>query len=184
MRRSNRGRSPSPLGGLAPCDNRAARPPSLTLPHKSLRPGARKRGPVGRGCPFPSISLTRATSPRSHKPTVGRGRHGAAERPERSPRKPRALAPIPSGARFGFPQVSAVRAWGSANLRVLAVGIIWISLDSIVRNEPFQWVTRDPRPIFNSCGPFPRSWRRRPGRHSIGRSTALNPLAKRKPPDA
>ncbi len=35
------------------------------------------------------------------------------------------------------------------------VGFVWNSLDSLVRNEPFQWVTRDPRPIFNSCGPFP-----------------------------
>ncbi len=56
------------------------------------------------------------------------------------------------------------------------VGFVWNSLDSLVRNEPFQWVTRDPRPIFNSRGPSPRSGRRRPGRPSIRRSTALTPL--------
>ena len=64
------------------------------------------------------------------------------------------------------------------------VGFVWNSLDSLVRNEPFQWVTRDPGAIFNSCGPFPRSRTRRPGRPSIRRSTALNPLAQRKPPGA
>jgi hypothetical protein len=31
--------------------NGSARPPTLTLPHKSLRPGARKRGPGGGGDP-------------------------------------------------------------------------------------------------------------------------------------
>ena len=59
------------------------------------------------------------------------------------------------------------------------VGFVWNSLDSLVRNEPFQWVTRDPRPIFNSCGPFPSSGSARPRRHSIRRSTALNPAPSR-----
>ncbi len=45
---------------------------------------------------------------------------------------------------FGFPQVSAGTARGSANLRFSGVGLSWISLDSLVRNEPFQWVTSDP----------------------------------------
>ena len=84
---------------------------------------------------------------------------------------------VPSGAKFGFPQAYA---GVHAALRKIpafsTVGIIWNSLDSLVRNEPFQWVTRDPRPIFNSCGPFPRSGRRRPRRPSIRRSTALKPL--------
>ena len=52
-------------------------------------------------------------------------------------------------------------------------GIPWILS---VRNEPFQWVTRDPRPIFNSCGPFPRSGRRRPGRPSIPKVDRAEPL--------
>ncbi len=37
------------------------------------------------------------------------------------------------------------------------VGFVWNSLDSLVRNEPFQWVTRDPGPIFNSLGPSPEA---------------------------
>jgi hypothetical protein len=32
-----------------PLTRRTARPPSFILPHKSLRPGARKRGPGGGG---------------------------------------------------------------------------------------------------------------------------------------
>ena len=55
------------------------------------------------------------------------------------------------------------------------VGFVWNSLDSLVRNEPSQWVTRDPRPIFNSCGPFASIRSARPRRHSIRRSTTLEP---------
>jgi len=58
----------------------------------------------------------------------------------RSPRK-RAL-------RFGFPRASAERGPGSANLRILAVGFPWNSLDSLDRNEPFQRVVREPRANF------------------------------------
>ncbi len=55
------------------------------------------------------------------------------------------------------------------------VGFVWNSLDSLVRNEPSQGVTRDPRPIFNSRGPFASIRSARPRRHSIQRSTTLEP---------
>jgi hypothetical protein len=46
------------------------------------------------------------------------------------------------GAKFGFSWVVAV------SLRkppIMGVGFPWISLDSLVRIETFQWVTRDKR---------------------------------------
>ncbi len=45
------------------------------------------------------------------------------------------------------------------------VGIVWNSLDSLVRNEPFQWVTRDPGPILFFGGPFPPEGVAKAGRH-------------------
>ncbi len=88
VRRSNRGRSPSPIApsrdgrlstpygggrlgwggladlansGLAPCDHRAATP---LPPPQELAPGrAQARPGWGRGCRLPSISLTHVTSP-------------------------------------------------------------------------------------------------------------------------
>ncbi len=81
---------------------------------------------------------------------------------------------------FGFPQVYAAVHQGSANLRFLAVGIIWNSLDSLVRNGPFQWVTGRPGPNLFSSRPFPARTRQQGRPSSIRRSTALNLLAGRK----
>ena len=159
------------------------RDPLPDPPPQELAPGrAQARPGWGRGCPFPSISLTRATSPRSHKPSVGRGRHGAAERPDGSPRKPRALAPVPSGARFGFPQVYAVRASGLRESpgfgRLDLFGIPWILSSEM---SLFNGLHATPGPFLIHAALSPEAGARRPGRHSIRRSTALKPLAKQKP---
>ena len=73
-------------------------------------------------------------------------------RRRRSPRQPpraQSAPPVEALRRvtFGFPQLSAAVHRGSANPRVSGVGLIWNSLDSLVRNEPFQWVTA-------TLGPF------------------------------
>ncbi len=60
------------------------------------------------------------------------------------------------------------------------VGIVWNSLDSLVRNEPFQWVTRDPGPILFFWGALSPGRRRKARPSSIRRSTTLNLLAGRK----
>ena len=62
------------------------------------------------------------------------------------------------------------------------VGFIWNSLESLVRNEPFQWVTSDPGPILFFARPLPERIRRKRRPSSIRRSTALNRLAGRKRP--
>ena len=49
-------------------------------------------------------------------------------------------APVGPSDRFGF---SWARAVWSRKPSFLRVGKAWISLDSLVRIEPFQWVTRD-----------------------------------------
>ena len=51
------------------------------------------------------------------------------------------------------------------------VGLSWNSLDSLVRNEPFQWVTRDPGPFLFS-GALSLNRRRKGRSSSIRRSTA------------
>ena len=61
------------------------------------------------------------------------------------------------------------------------VGFIWNSLDSLVRNEPFQWVTSDLGPILFFGGPCPPNARHN-GPPSIRRLTALKRLAGRKGP--
>ena len=65
----------------------------------------------------------------------------------RSPRK-RAL-------RFGFPRASAERGPGSANLRILAVGFPWNSLDSLDRNELFKGLCANPGPTLFIMRPLP-----------------------------
>ncbi len=81
-------------------------------------------------------------------------------RRRRSPRRPPRTQSAPPfealrRGRFGFPQLSAGMHQGSANPRFSGVGFIWNSLDSLVRNEPFQWVARDP-------GALPRCGRQGP----------------------
>ncbi len=153
-----------PLGGLAPCDNRAARPPSLTLPHKSLRPA---RANAARwGGDVPSLRFRRRALLARVLISHPSGGDDMAQRSGPTGRlESRALLlrfpPArdldflrPTQSEHGAPRISGF--W--------TVGFVWNSLDSLVRNEPFQWVTSDPRPIFNSRGPFPRNGRRRPGR--------------------
>ncbi len=60
------------------------------------------------------------------------------------------------------------------------VGLVWNSLDSLVRNEPFQWVTRDPGANFIFQGALSPGRRRKGRPLSIRRSTTLNLLAGRK----
>ena len=51
---------------------------------------------------------------------------------------------------------------------ILSLGFVWISLDSLVRNETYQWVTRNkPRKIF-SCRFSPWRSKRRNERHDLG----------------
>ncbi len=76
-------------------------------------------------------------------------------RPDRSPRKPRALARFPPARDLDFLRSPQLEHGAPRISGFWTVGFVWNSLESLVRNEPFQWVTRDPRPIFNSCGPFP-----------------------------
>ncbi len=73
---------------------------------------------------------------------------------------------------FGFPQAYAAGPRSSATMRFSRVGLIWISLDSLVRNELFQWVTGDPGPFLFFGGPFSGAsvGKRRPG--SLRRSRA------------
>ena len=51
------------------------------------------------------------------------------------------------------------------------VGFVWNSLDSLVRNEPFQWVTSDPGPNFILSGPLLLLMRRK--RQNVGRANTL-----------
>ncbi len=170
-----------PLGGLAPCDNRAVRPPSLTLPHRSLRPA---RANAARwGGDVPSLRFRRRALLARVLISHPSGGDDMAQRSGPTGRlESRALLlrfpPArdldflrPTQSEHGAPRISGF--W--------TVGFVWDSLDSLVRNEPFQWVTSDPRPIFNSRGHFPPKREKKTRPDSIRRSTALNPLAKQKP---
>ena len=89
-------------------------------------------------------------------PKIGSGRAGRRrlEGPAAPPLKGRS-------GRLGF-----LGGWpfGCENLTFFGVGKAWISLDSLVRNEPFQWVTRDFRRKKIRAPLWPEGRHRRDGR--------------------
>ena len=69
--------------------------------------------------------------------TNGAGRSGAAGAQHLDFLRPTQLDPV-------APQLK----------RFSGVRLIWISLDSLVRNGTFQWVTADPGPFYFHAGPL------------------------------
>ena len=144
--------------------------------------GPRLRAPGwGRGCPFPSISLTRATSPRSHSHPSG-GDDLARRIGPRDRLESRALLRgslrceiwISSGLRGGASGLRKSPGFGRLDL----FGIPWILSSEM---SLFNGLHATPGPFLIHAALSPQSGAQIPGCPSIRRSTALKPLARRKP---